>query len=953
MASFDSRSLRGALGPLTVALVLGTAAGAHAPHTRAGTAPAAAPAAPLAAAALPAETPPPDARPDTTLERLPPLIDREIFFGDPEIASGQVSPDGRFISFRKPLDGVMNVWVKGIDEPFDAARPLTDDRDRPIPGYAWSRDGRWVLWVQDQGGDENFRIYAVDPAAEPAPDARVPAPRDLTPYEGIQARIIARPKDDPRHMLVGINDRDPALHDVYRLDLETGERELVFRNDENVAGWEADLEGNLRLGIRQDEEGGWEILRVDGDALTVVYTCTFEESCGPVRFHPDGRRVYMTTNKDADLTRLILFDPETGEEELVEEDPEGEVDFGGAEFSLATDELLATYYVGDRLRVYPKDEAFARDYERLREALPDGDVYLGSRTADERLWLVSVTSDVDPGATYVYDRASGEVELLYRPRPALPTEHLAEMRPIRYTARDGLEIPAYLTLPKGLEASGLRLMVVPHGGPWGRDAWGYDAIAQFLANRGYAVFQPNFRGSAGFGKAFLNAGNEEWGTGFMQHDITDGVRYLAEEGIADPERVGIMGGSYGGYATLAGLAFTPELYAAGVSIVGPSNIITLLNSIPPYWGPIRKMFTLRVGDPDDPEDRERLREQSPLFSADRIRAPLLVVQGANDPRVVKHESDQIVVALRDLGLPVAYLVAPDEGHGFARRENRLAMFTEIERFVAEHLGGRHQEGAPEEILARLETLRVDADTLSLPETDEEEAGAPAEELSLEGESLRPMALAYQTRIEAGGRELDVSVDRELATAELEGRPVWTMVERMDGPMGAAVDSVYLDVETLRPVRRFVQQGPATIEVSFGPDRVTGTMRAGAQELPIDGAVDGPVYVEGAALELALGTAGLEEGFGARYRTFDLMQGREKEHRLRVTGTEEVTVPAGSFTAVRVETSPADGSPGGAVIWIEEAAPHRVVRSETRLPPQMGGGTATSELAESEAEGAEP
>lgn len=676
------------------------------------------------AAALPAPAIGEEAAPRTvvvqpvaadTLEGLPPLIDREIFFGDPEIASGQVSPDGRFISFRKPLDGVMNVWVKGIDEAFEDARPVTDDRDRPVRGYFWSRDGRWILWIQDRGGDENFRIYAVDPEAGPAPDARVPEPRDLTPYEGIQARIIARPEDDPVHMLVGINDRDEALHDVYRLNIETGERELVLRNDENVAGWQADLEGNLRLGIRQDPEGNWEILRVDDGELTPVYTCNWDESCGPVRFHPDGKRVYMVTNRgeDADLTRLVLFDLETGEEALVEADPEGEVDFAGAEFSNLTHELLATYYLGDRLRVYPKEEAFARDYERLRAALPHGDLFFGSRTADERLWFVSLTSDTDPGATYLYDRETGEAELLYRPRPGLPTEHLADMRPIRYAARDGLEIPAYLTLPKGLEARGLPLVVNPHGGPWGRDTWGYDATAQFLANRGYAVLQPNFRGSAGFGKEFLNLGNGEWGTGTMQHDITDGVKHLIEKGIADPERVGIMGGSYGGYATLAGLAFTPELYAAGVSIVGPSNILTLLNSIPPYWRPIRKLFTNRVGDPDDPEDRERLEAQSPLFSADRIRAPLLVVQGANDPRVVKHESDQIVVALRDLGLPVAYLVAPDEGHGFAGRENRLAMYTEIERFLTDHLGGRHQEGAPPEILERLARLRVSVDTVTL------------------------------------------------------------------------------------------------------------------------------------------------------------------------------------------------------------------------------------------------
>ena len=649
----------------------------------------------------------------TYLDQLPPLIDRETFFDDPEIASGQISPDGRFISFRRPLDGVINLWVVERGHGFDEARPVTDDRDRSILRYYWSRDGRSLLWEQDQGGDENFRVYAVDPGASPAPGARVPEPRDLTPYEGIQAMIIARPHEDPRHMLVGINDRDPTLHDVYRVDIETGDRELVRRNEENVANWTADLEGNLRLGTRQTADGGWEILRVDREAAEVVYTCTFEEECRPVRYHPDGHRVYLVTNRDTDLSRLVLFDPETGTEELVDEDPRGEVDFGGALFSNVDHRLLATLYSDDRMSVYFHDVAFADDYALLRRHLPDGHIQQWQATDDDRTWLVDVGTDTDPGTTYLFGRDTGELEVLYRSRPDLPSEHLAEMRPIRYTARDGLEIPAYLTVPRGVAERNLALVVLPHGGPWNRDVLGYHSWVQFLANRGYAVLQPNFRGSTGFGKNFLNLGNEEWGTGYMQHDITDGVRHLIDQGIADSERVAIVGFSYGGYATLAGLAFTPELYAAGVSMVGPSNLITLLNSIPPYWEPERRILTVRVGDPNDPADRERLREQSPLFSADKIRAPLLVYQGANDPRVAKHESDQIVVAMRDLGLPVEYLVAWDEGHSLTVRENRLAVLAETERFLAEHLGGRYQESMGDDVRDKLTELRVDVDTVRL------------------------------------------------------------------------------------------------------------------------------------------------------------------------------------------------------------------------------------------------
>jgi dipeptidyl aminopeptidase/acylaminoacyl peptidase len=648
------------------------------------------------------------------LDALPPLIDREIFFGDPEISGGQLSPDGRWVSFMKPLDGIRNIWVKAIDEPFEAARPMTADSLRPIQGYFWSRDSKVILFVQDQGGNENFHVYAVDPSAAAAEGMTVPAARDLTPLENVRAAIYAVPENDPAHVLVGLNDRDASVHDVYRLDILSGERELVLRNDQNVAQWAADLDGNLRLGIRQTEEGGWEILRVDGPTLTTIYTCNEQESCFPDRFHKDGRRVYLQTNKgEGDLIRLELMDVETGETELVEVDPEGEADFGEAIFSNATEELIATAYLGDRTRYYPKDDAFARDLERIGEVLPEGEYGFRSMTEDDRYVLVAVDSDVDPSSTYVYDRETGEAELLYRTRPEVPTEQMAAMRPVRYTARDGIEIPAYLTVPQGVEAKDLAVVVLPHGGPWARDFWGFDGFAQFLANRGYAVLMPNFRGSTGYGKEFLNLGNEQWGTGTMQHDISDGVQWLIDQGIADPEKVAIMGGSYGGYATLAGLAFTPDLYAAGVDIVGPSNIITLLNSIPPYWKPMQKLFAVRVGDLSDPADLERMEAQSPLNSADAITAPLLVIQGANDPRVKQAESDQIVVALRDKGQPVEYLVAANEGHGFANEDNNLAMFAKIEQFLATHLGGRYQADMPPEIEQTLEELTVDVGTVAV------------------------------------------------------------------------------------------------------------------------------------------------------------------------------------------------------------------------------------------------
>ncbi len=660
---------------------------------------------------------------------MPPLIDREIFFGDPELSGAAISPDGAFIAFMKPFNGVRNVWVKRTDEPFDAARPVTADERRPIPQFFWSRDGRQILFVQDRDGDENYNLYAVDPRAEPAEGRAVPDARNLTAAEGARVMLYALPKSRPDKAFIGLNDRDPAWHDLYELTLSTGERRLLRENTERITDWVFDLDGELRLALRAPITGETEILRVDDDTFTPLQVCSVFESCSPARFHPDGRRVYMVTNRgdDVDLVRLTLLDIESGDEALVEADPESRVDLASPIFSDRTDELVGTVYIDDRPRVRWRNGEWERSYAELERRLPGLEIRIGSSTLDERRWIVVAAGDVEPGETYLFDRQTGELTLQYRIRERLPREHLAPMTAIRYTSSDGLSIPAYLTLPKGVEPRALPLVVVPHGGPWARDAWRYDTLAQFFANRGYAVLQPNFRGSTGYGKAFLDAGNGEWGEK-MQDDITWGIRHLIERGIADPERVGIFGGSYGGYAVLAGLAFTPEVYAAGVSLVGPSNLLTLLESIPPYWEAMRTMLHERVGDPSDPADRARLVRQSPLYSADEIRAPLLVIQGANDPRVKKAESEQIVVALRERGFPVEYLLAPDEGHGFARPVNNLAAFAAAERFLAVHLGGRHQEDGSPEVLRRLTELTVNPTDVELPaDLDASASRAPRSE----------------------------------------------------------------------------------------------------------------------------------------------------------------------------------------------------------------------------------
>jgi dipeptidyl aminopeptidase/acylaminoacyl peptidase len=872
--------------------------------------------------------------------QLPPLIDRELFFGDPEISGAQISPDGKHISFIKPFRNVRNIWVKDRAAAFDDARPLTADTTRPVTSYFWSVDGRYILYVQDKGGDENYRIYSVDPKGMGDP---VPPANDLTPMEKVRATIIDVPKKSPQEILIGLNDRDPQLHDVYRLNIATGERKLVRKNEENVAGWLADLDGNLRLGLKVNEAGGTDILRVETDKLEVIYSVTPEETCSPVRFTPDGKKFYLITNKGdkLDKIQLELFDLATGKTTLVDKDPLNEVDLSNAIFSDATNELLATYYVGDRVRVYPKQKQFAADWERMKKAMPDGELTLASTTEDENLWMVVVSSDVDPGSRYLYDRTTGKAEMLYRARPNLPSEHLAPMKPVRYKARDGMTIHAYLTVPKGVPAKNLPTVMVIHGGPWARDSWGYRPEAQFLANRGYAVLQPNFRGSTGYGKQYLNAGNKQWGTGAMQHDITDGVKYLIEQGIADPKRVAIYGGSYGGYATLAGLAFTPEVYAAGLSYVGPSNIITLLNSIPPYWAPVKKIFAVRVGDMEKPDDLKMLEAQSPLNSATKIKAPLLVVQGANDPRVKKAESDQIVVALRDLGRHVEYMVAEDEGHGFAGRENRLAMYTAMERFFAKHLGGRYQESVTPEIQKKLDALTVDVTTVKMPEKPAAPTAASAME-AFDGSKLKPFTVGYGMKMNMMGQEINISAVRTLKKAELNGRSIWRVIDVGNSPMGQSVDTLDLDAGTLLPLRRGGTQGMATMAFTFSPTAVEGKIVAGPQTLPISAKLDGAVLTDGAGVEVAVGTLPLADAYSATIDVFDMMQAKAKTMSLKVTGRETVTVNAGTFEVFKVEIVPADGEAGGSKLWIS-VDDRRTVKSEVQLPAQMGGGKVVGEM----------
>jgi dipeptidyl aminopeptidase/acylaminoacyl peptidase len=864
---------------------------------------------------------------------LPPLIDRELFFGDPEISGAQISPDGKFIAFIKPFKGTRNIWIKTTEAPFDSAKPLTADTTRPVRLYFWSRDAKYILFAQDKLGDENYLVYAVNPADSPAAGQEVPLARNLTDLKGITAQIYAVPRSDPDAIYVGLNDRDKSWHDLYKVKISTGERTLVRQNTERIVGWTFDLKDQLRMATRIADNGDTEVLRVDEKGFTKVYSCNVFESCGPERYHKDGQRVYFITNKGAgiDLTKLELFDPATGKEEFVESDPLNRVDFGGAQFSELTDELIVTSYEDERERLYWKDKSFEADYKLLQKKLPGKQISLGSSTKDERLFLIAVGSDTEPGERYLFDRQTKKLTLQYRLREKLNRDHLAPMKSVRYKSSDGMEIPAYLTLPKGVAPKNLPVIIHPHGGPWARDSWGYATFPQFYANRGYAVLQPNFRGSTGYGKKFIDAGNKQWGDK-MQDDITWGVKYLVAEGIADPKRVGIMGGSYGGYATLAGVTFTPDLYAAAVDYVGPSSLITLLENIPPYWEAGRALFYQRMGDPTTAEGKAQLDRQSPINSATKIKTPLLVVQGQNDPRVTKREADAIVIALRDRGFPVEYINAPDEGHGFARPINNLAMITSAEKFLAKYLGGRYQEDAKPEVAARLKEITVDVKTVTLPKKVEATAGAPKPAVD-----LSPGTSNYKATIVAGPQTFPLTTTTEIK----ENGGSWIVTEIADTPFGKMSDVSTFEKGSLVLKHRSISQGPVVVELDFNGNKVTGTMTQSGQAKPIDVDLGGIVFADGGGAFDVLARLPLAPNYSTTFRNFDVQKQKAQIKNLKVVGVESVTVPAGTFDAYKVEIVDVDNDGDKQTVWIAKDS-HKVLKIVATLP-SLGGAVLTSEL----------
>lgn len=613
------------------------------------------------------------------------LIERAKLFGNPSRSMDRISPDGKWLSWLAPRDGVMNIWIAPASDPA-AAKPMTAEKTRPISQYFWAPDSSMLLFVQDKGGDENFLLYGVDVATG--------RESKLTPFEKTRVEVIGTSNHIKDRILVGLNNRDARWHDAYSLDLKTGKLTEVMRGD-GFAGFLADDNLDLRMALRPNAAGGFDFFRITGGKVDEkpFASTTLEDSLTtqPSGFTTDGKTLYWLDSRGRDTAALIAQDVATGATKIVAEDPKADIGSVMTDPKTGEVEAWSANYLRDEWTAI--DPAVKASLDFLKSRL-DGDIVVTSRTEADDKWTVALDPVKGPPVVYLYDRTRGTLTQFYASRPELEGAPLVAMHPTEIKSRDGLTLTAYLTLPPGSDANGdgvpdkpVPMVLLVHGGPWARDQYGFNSYHQWLANRGYAVLSVNYRGSTGFGKGFTNAGNLQWGLK-MHDDLIDAVDWAVARGVAVKDKVAIMGGSYGGYATLAGLAFTPTTFACGVDIVGPSNLETLLKTIPPYWTAGIEQFNQRMGNPNTPEGLAILKKASPLYSADKIVRPLLIGQGANDPRVNKAESDQIVDAMKAKDIPVTYVLFPDEGHGFRRPENNIAFNAIAENFLARCLGGR-------------------------------------------------------------------------------------------------------------------------------------------------------------------------------------------------------------------------------------------------------------------------
>ncbi|MCF8358160.1 MAG: S9 family peptidase [Prolixibacteraceae bacterium] len=595
----------------------------------------------------------------------------EDFFKNPEKTSFELSPNGEYFSYLAPYESRLNVFVQKVGD--EEALRITSETDRDIAGYLWANNNR-ILYLKDTGGDENYQLYGVNIDGSDLVG--------LTVFEGVRTQIIDDLEELPEEIIIGMNKRDARVFDPYRLNIITGEMVMLAENPGNIMGWMTDHDGKLRIAIASDGVNQTYLYReTEDEEFVPVMSLNFKETLNPLFFTFDNKNVYATSNIGRDKEAIVLFDMANAKELDVIFETEA-ADVSGLAYSKKDKKLQAAFYYTSKRQVHFLDDEAEEMYGKVEAKLPGLEVRFTSENKAEDKFMIRTFSDKTRGEYYMYDKASDGLTKLAELSPWLDADNMCDMKPIYYDSRDGLNIQGYLTLPKGYKPKNLPVVVNPHGGPWARDYWGFNPEVQFLTNNGYAVLQMNFRGSTGFGREFWEASFKQWGK-TMQDDISDGVKWLIDEGIADPDKIAIYGGSYGGYATLAGLCFSPELYAAGVDYVGVSNLFTFMKTIPPYWKPMLDMMYEMVGNPET--DSLLMAEASPVFHVDNIVAPLFVAQGANDPRVNIEESNQIVDALEARGVDVEYMVKDNEGHGFRNEENRFDFYRGMITFLDAHL----------------------------------------------------------------------------------------------------------------------------------------------------------------------------------------------------------------------------------------------------------------------------
>jgi len=829
------------------------------------------------------------------------LPDRDLFINNPEIRNGQISPDGKMISFLKSYKGVTNIWIRKTDEPISKAHPVTSSEEALDNAY-WTSDSRFILFAHHLSGNPNSNIYAVDLLDSSAGD--IPIVRNLTPLDSAGATVIGLSKKNPDIVWIGLNQRDPRAYDLYKLEISTGAMSVVRKNNEHWDKLYFDWEEIPRLATRiNSKDGSTEILRLNKDgSSTKIYDCSALEMCKPIYFDSLNQNFFMTSNKgeNQDLVKLVSMNPETLRITDLEQDPRGKVDFGGLGIGISSHAILFTSYTEDRPRKYWKDTSYEADYLLIQKKIPGREIDFMSSSDDESRWLVNSWSDDKLPQVYLFDRNSKQLTLQYVPDNSLkPYEaSFSKMQPVIYQSSDEMNITGYLSLPKGLPAKNLPLIVMPHAGPWERDYWGFNRIVQWLTSRGYAVLQMNYRGSAGYGKKFMNASNKQWGQ-LMQDDITWGVNDLIGKGIADRKRVGIIGTHYGGYSVLAGLTFTSDIYAVGIDINGPANLLSLIHSLQEEWNTPYAAFAERVGDTTTTAGKNLLKKRSPLNAVNSIRTPLMIVQAQDDPFTQKPENDRIVVNLRDSSRSVEYISIAGDAFPSDNTLDNLAAFAKMEQFLGKNLHGRYQESMKPSVAARLKDINIDPATVTLG------VGMTVismQELPKFSSDFSTGNYSYNLLVEVPGRKVPLAMVRSISTDSTD----WIVTDRILGQSGDQSDEAHYQRGNLQLINRKTLQKSTVTEYSFGAREVTTTTGDKATTTLIDGA-----YLhDGAGIDLIIARMSLKEGFMAGfYLVGD--DGKPKLYQLRVTGRDTVN----SEPCFKVELVNAENTAISTKMWI--------------------------------------